>query len=104
MKLVISQIKQWIRERKYLVASHAKLRMIERGITTSDMEKVIIKGKIIEEYQDDEPCPSVLILGYLKKKPLHVVIGICKDHLRIITAYIPSHEKWIKYQKRRNIK
>ena len=97
------QIKQWIQKKQYLIAYHAKLRLVERFITTIEMENAIINDEIIEEYPGDEPCPSVLILGFIKNKPLHIVIGMCEDHLRIITVYIPTKEKWIKYRKRRDI-
>ena len=97
----LQKIHGYIKKKQYLIASHAKLRMVERLITTLDIEKAIKNGEIIEEYPDDKPCPSVLLLGKVKKKPIHIVIGICEDHIRIITEYIPSKEKWINYKKRR---
>jgi len=101
MKLTFQQIKEFIKNKQYLIAYHAKLRMAERLITTSDIENAIKNGEIIEEYPDDKPCPSALLLGKVKKKPIHIVIGICEDHIRIITEYIPSKKKWINYKKRR---
>lgn len=52
-------------------------------------------GEIIESYPDDEPCPSVLMIGFIRDAAYHVVVGICKDHLRVITAYTPDNEHWI---------
>ena len=95
------QIQEFIRKKQYLIVYHAKMRMVTRGITTIEMEKAIEDGEIIEEYLDDEPCPSVLLLGFVKDKPLHLVVGICDDHVRIITVYVPTGEKWIDYRKRR---
>jgi hypothetical protein len=40
--------------------------MFERNISDEVVEKVIKNGKIIEEYLDDKPYPSFLILGYEK--------------------------------------
>ena len=101
MKSNLQKIKDFIKKKQYLIASHAKSRMAERLITTLNIENAIKNGEIIEEYPEDKPCPSILLLGKVKKKPIHIVIGICEDHIRIITEYIPSKEKWINYKKRR---
>lgn len=39
--------------------------MFERGISLDDLINLIIDGEIIEEYSDDEPCPSVLMMSYI---------------------------------------
>jgi hypothetical protein len=46
--------------------------------------KVIISGQIIEDYPEDEPCPSALFFAYCEGRPFHVVVAECKDHIRII--------------------
>lgn len=38
-------------------------RMFEREISESDVVAVIQNGQIIEEYSDDPPYPSQLLLG-----------------------------------------
>jgi len=101
METPLKKIQDHIRKKQYLIAFHAKLRMAERLITTLDLEKAIKDGEIIEEYPDDKPCPSVLLLGKVNNTPIHIVIGICDDHIRIITEYIPSQEKWKNYKTRR---
>jgi len=58
-------------------------------------------GEIIESYPDDEPCPSILMLGFIGDHAYHVVLGICDDHLRVITAYMPDDEHWIDTRTRR---
>ncbi len=68
--------------------------MFERNIRTDEIIAVIAAGTVIEEYHDDEPCPSVLILGFIGEQAYHIVVAICNDHLRIITAYVPSEERW----------
>jgi hypothetical protein len=60
-----------------------------------------IGGEIIEQYEDDEPCPSALILGFKSGKPHHVVVAQCLDHVRVVTVYIPDERKWINYRIRR---
>jgi len=57
---------------------------------------------VLEEYPDDEPCPSVLIMGFIDAVAYHTVIALCRDHIRVITVYIPEEDKWIEYRRRRN--
>jgi len=61
----------------------------------------IRSGEIIESYPDDEPCPSLLMLGFIRNHAYHVVLGICDDHLRVITAYMPDDEYWTDVRTRR---
>ncbi|MGC9445162.1 MAG: DUF4258 domain-containing protein [Candidatus Methanospirareceae archaeon] len=49
---------------------------------------MITNGEILEDYRNDEPCPSVLMLGFIGTVPYHVVVAECEDHLRLITIYI----------------
>jgi len=85
-----------------LISHHARVRMFERNVSTDDLITLISSGEIIEEYPEDEPCPSVLIMGLIDAVAYHAVIAICTDHVRLITVYIPEEDKWIGYRKRRN--
>jgi hypothetical protein len=68
--------------------------MEERGITFSSVKSGIMSGDIIEDYPTDYPNPSVLILGNLTNIPIHIVVGIGKGTIQIITAYNPSLDIW----------
>jgi hypothetical protein len=57
---------------------------------------------MIEDYPDDETCPSALFLGFTKGIPCHIVVAQCIDHARIITVYQPEKDKWIDYKIRRD--
>jgi len=85
-----------------LISHHARVRMFERNVSTDDLIAVISSGEIIEEYPEDEPCPSVLIMGSINIVAYHTVIAVCTDHIRVITVYIPEEDKWIEYRKRRD--
>ena len=85
-----------------LISHHARVRMFERNISTDDLITIISSGEIIEEYHDDELCPSVLIVGFIETVAYHTVIAVCTDHIRVITVYIPEEDKWIEYRRRRN--
>ncbi len=88
----------------FIYRTHAIERMFERDISDEVVEKVIKDGKIIEEYLDDKPHPSFLILGYEKndlKKSIHVVFAKDGKDIVVITAYRPDESKWTnKYQTR----
>ena len=81
----------------FIYRTHAIERMFERDISDEVVEEVIKNGKIIEEYLDDKPYPSFLILGYEKndfKKPIHVVFAKNNKDIIVITAYRPDESKW----------
>jgi len=101
MKGGLVKIKRFLDRDQFIITHHARLRMFQRNITTDMIAVVITNGQIIEEYPNDFPCPSLLVLGYHQENPLHVVIAECEDHARIITVYTPNEEYWIEHQKRR---
>ena len=68
--------------------------MMERDISREAVKKALQDIRIVEEYPDDFPFPSFLVLGFYEDKPLHVVCSIGQDHLWIITAYIPDSKTW----------
>ncbi len=54
-------------------------------------------GEIIEDYPDDRPYPSCLILGRAQLgRPLHIVCAPVLDEtlLIVITTYEPDPNKW----------
>lgn len=74
---------------------HAIERMFQRDVNEEDVECIIETGEIIESYPDDQPYPSFLVLGFVKKRALHVVYA--KDEngsIIVITVYEPTIEKW----------
>jgi hypothetical protein len=67
--------------------------MFERNISSEDILPILTDGEIIEEYRDDMPCPSILILGFLQELAIHVVVACCDDHIKIVTVYHPD-DRW----------
>ena len=67
-------------------------RLILRTIPRQAVLEVLRAGELIEDYPDDRPFPSTLFLGWLVKKPLHVVapLGESVPKVFIITAYEPD--------------
>ncbi|WP_026767768.1 DUF4258 domain-containing protein [Selenomonas ruminantium] len=84
-------LKKLCKEDNISWTNHVLQRLIQRGIHTSDVVEAIMTGEIIEDYPDDYPYPSCLVLGSNK---LHVVCGVGEGRLWIITAYSPTPDKW----------
>lgn len=78
-----------------VMTQHVSYRCRERGITLEDIKQAIMQGKIIEDYPEDYPYPSCLVLGSSAAgQPIHVVCGVGEGRLWIITAYYPNLDKW----------
>ena len=69
---------------------HALERMIERVVSRTQVLEVLVKGDIIEEYDDDKPFPSTLILAFVGKRALHVVVALNLGTAFVITVYEPQ--------------
>lgn len=77
------------------ITLHAAKRLEQRNISISDVISCILDGEIIEQYLDDYPHPSCLILGFsVKQKNIHVVVGSNLETIWVITAYYPDLNKW----------
>ena len=59
-----------------------------------DITNAIETGEIIEDYPEDYPFPSCLILGKSGEVKIHIVASINADMIYLITAYIPNPDKW----------
>jgi len=70
--------------------------MEERDVLPSEVKAVIEKGEIINQYPDDKPEPSFLILGWIRHKPLHLVVGQnpISQECVVISTYWPSETIW----------
>lgn len=72
---------------------HALLRLLQRNITLSDVEYALLNGEIIEQYPNDYPFPSCLVLS-TADYPLHVVCSVADDEIWLVTAYRPDRTEW----------
>jgi hypothetical protein len=82
---------------------HAVQRMFQRGITEMDVRQVLESGEVIEDYPDDQPYPSRLILGWCGSRPVHIVAADNHEARTtiVITAYEPDPDRWESGFKRR---
>ena len=77
------------------ITKHARIRLAERDISIADVQKAIKTGEIIEQYEDDKPYPSCLLLGLTNQSTyIHVVASLGSGYLYIITAYYPDENEW----------
>ncbi|MFH1075564.1 MAG: DUF4258 domain-containing protein [Pseudomonadota bacterium] len=90
----IKEISNMIRSDRLQWKGHALRRMLERDISREEVKNALLNGEVIEEYKDDFPFQSCLFLGFIKKKPIHIVCALAQDFLWIITAYYPDPHKW----------
>ena len=68
-----------------------------------EVNQVVKRGLIIEEYPNDPRGPSCLMLGYgLDSRPIHIVCAPKDDFLAVITAYLPDAEEWSEDFRKRN--
>ncbi|MDP2659608.1 MAG: DUF4258 domain-containing protein [Dehalococcoidia bacterium] len=82
--------------RRRVFRTHAIRRMFQRGISTEDVRNVLSTGEVIEQYPDDTPYPSRLILGWCASRPLHVVIADNAEggEAIVVTVYEPDPNQW----------
>ncbi len=93
--LNINSIKQMIKYGKMRWTNHVIVRLFQRNITQGDIENAILNGEVIEEYENDYPYPSCLVYGInLNKEVIHIVCGVTREEVWIITAYYPDDIKW----------
>lgn len=81
---------------KLVFRQHAIRRMFERRISVEDVNTALANGKIIENYPEDTPYPSRLLLGYSGARPLHLVAAenVSDGEQIIITVYEPDPTQW----------
>lgn len=88
---------------KIIIRKHAVRRMFTRQISVDEVQLVLKTGETIENYPEDKPYPSKLVLGWCGSRPLHVVVADNHDERIsiIITAYEPDPTHWEPDFKRR---
>jgi len=75
---------------------HAARRMVQRHVDEQAIRHVLRNGEVIEDYPDDIPYPSYLILGFCGARPIHLVAADNHQDQEtiIITVYEPDPAKW----------
>ncbi|MFZ5910938.1 MAG: DUF4258 domain-containing protein [Chloroflexota bacterium] len=82
--------------RRVILSQHAFTRMFEREISPAVVKRAVQNGEVIENYPDDQPYPSILLLHFEEGRALHIVAGVDEAGLtcHIVTAYWPDPNLW----------
>ena len=62
-----------MRKEKITYRLYSVKRMFEQEISAEEVRYMLETGEAIEEYPDDTPYPSCLILGFYKGRIIHIV-------------------------------
>ena len=89
----IEYIKKVAADKRIHATVHAVHRMHERNLLIDDVIQALINGVIIEEYYEDYPFQSCLILGSYRERKIHIVCSY-SDPVHIITVYEPNRNEW----------
>jgi hypothetical protein len=81
---------------RLVFSGHVITRMFERKLRREHVASIVAGGEVVQDYPDDTPYPSALILGFVETVPIHVVVGRDLDSgtCYIVTAYIPDPKRW----------
>lgn len=101
--IIIEELRKLNTAEHYAVTEHARIRLSERGITLDDVICCVATGEIIEQYENDKPLPSCLVLGTeINGRYIHAVVSCCNEFIYLITAYYPDVQQWSSdFKKRR---
>jgi hypothetical protein len=102
--MMVPQIQEKIRLRRYEFSKHALDQSILRNISVSELEQAMLSPcEIVEDYPHDKYGPSCLLLGFTNaNRPLHVLCSYpTRPYLKIITIYEPDPSEWMNNQVRR---
>jgi hypothetical protein len=69
--------------------------MLKHRIRSDEVREVLERGEVIEQYPEDTPLPSYLMLGQFGRN-LHVVAADDPgtDETIVITTYEPDLKEW----------
>jgi hypothetical protein len=81
---------------KIFLRTHALVRMAQRAVSEAEVRRIVEYGETIEEYPNDKPYPSRLIMGWVGSRPLHLVVAEIPEQQQVIviTVYEPDAERW----------
>jgi len=72
MDISLKIIKEIAKKDRIAFKKHSIIRMYERKLLVDEVKEILLSGEIIENYPDDRPLPSCLIMGYTSSRvPVH---------------------------------
>jgi len=94
----IRNIVNAIRNSRVRITDYADEEIFDDNLTYEEICSSVTQGEIIEDYPNDKPYPSCLILG----RNIHSVWAYNPENLWIvlITVYRPDPKRWIDWKVR----
>jgi hypothetical protein len=89
-------VREAVRQSRLVYRIHAIQKMFARKISKAELTYALDRAELVEDYPDDKPYPSALLLGFTDHgRPLHVACAVDeKGRLIIITVYKPDTARW----------
>jgi hypothetical protein len=100
----IDDIIESIKANRLRITDHADEEAQDDELSFEEIFTSVLRGEIIEQYPNDKPYPSCLVLGRnLKNEPIHSVWAYNKETKAsvLITVYRPDPKKWMEDWKTR---
>ena len=94
-----------VKLKNFKVTLHALQEKEADDILLSEIKESFQNAEVIENYPEDKPFPSCLVLGFdFKNEPIHSVWAYdeISSMAVLITVYRPDSNKWVEYKKRKN--
>ncbi len=99
----IENIIDAIRSGYVRITDHADEEAFDDSLTYDEIYSSVIQGEVIEDYPNDKPYPSCLIMGKnFSGDPIHSVWAYNPENLWavLITVYRPNPGRWIGWKVR----
>ena len=93
-----------IENNRIRITDHADEEAQSDDLSFDEIVASVFTGEIIENYPQDKPFPSCLVLGQNNKdEPIHSVWAFNRDNnwAVLITVYRPDPDRWIEWRIRR---
>ena len=93
-----------VRSHRLRISDHADEEATNDGLGLDFILASIERGEIIEDYPDDTPYPSCLVLGWDSTgRPIHSVWAYDESSawVVLVTVYAPDPTRWVNWRERR---
>ena len=98
VRMDIENIINAIRNSRVRITDHADEEAFDDSLTYEEVCSSVIQGEVIEDYPNDKPYPSCLILGRdFSSESIHSVWAYNAENLWavLVTVYRPDPERWV---------
>ncbi len=97
----IENIINSIRNSRVRITDHADEEAVDDNLTNEEIYSSVVQGEVIEDYPNDKPYPSCLVLGRdVSGEPIHSVWAYNPENLWsvLVTVYRPDPRRWIDWK------